>query len=82
MTRVRQPDRELRVVVSKQDKILGDLREKGDDIYTERWRNLVFEGGEAMICQRDVSGGGGHQLRMMEGRGRETEQGPLVASHQ
>ena len=41
MTRVRQPDRELRVVVSKQDKILGDLREKGDDIYTERWRNLV-----------------------------------------
>ena len=33
MTRVRQPDRELRVVVSKQDKILGDLREKGENIY-------------------------------------------------
>ena len=33
MTSVRQADRELRVVVSKQDKILGDLGEKGRGRY-------------------------------------------------
>ena len=33
-----------------------------------------------MICQRDVRCGEGRQLRVIDERGRETEQGLLVAS--
>ena len=62
---------------------MGEL--KADKFKTEN-RKLAnlgsLRGCEAMICQRDVSGGEGHQLRMIEERGRETEQGPLVARHQ